>query len=60
MTTSLLGIAEIADLARVSKQAVSNWRARYDHFPRPFQSLQSGPVWEREKVEAWIKNFRGK
>jgi chromosome partitioning protein len=59
MSTTLLGIAEIAELAKVTKQAVSNWRMRYDHFPRPFQNLQSGPVWEREKVEAWVKGFRG-
>jgi chromosome partitioning protein len=59
MSTPLLGIAEIADFAKVTKQAVSNWRMRYDHFPRPFQNLQSGPVWEREKVEAWVKGFKG-
>ncbi len=59
MSTALLGIAEIADLAKVSKQAVSNWRTRYDNFPRPIHVLQSGPVWERENVEAWIKSFKG-
>jgi chromosome partitioning protein len=58
-TDNLLGIAEIADLAGVSKQAVSNWRMRYDHFPRPIQNLQSGPVWDREKVEDWVKKFKG-
>ncbi len=56
---NLVGIAEIASLAGVTKQAVSNWRVRYDHFPRPGQNLQSGPVWEREKAEAWVKSFRG-
>lgn len=59
MSSDLLGIGEIAELAGVSKQAVSNWRARYDHFPRPAQTLQSGPVWQREKVDAWVKNFKG-
>lgn len=58
-TDNLVGIAEIAEFAKTSKQAVSNWRMRYDHFPRPIQSLQSGPVWEREKVEAWVKSFKG-
>lgn len=58
-TDHLLGISELADLAGVSKQAVSNWRMRYGHFPRPIQNLQSGPVWEREKVEAWVKSFKG-
>jgi chromosome partitioning protein len=58
-TETLVGIAEVADLAGVSKQAVSNWRLRYDHFPRPLQNLQSGPVWDREKISAWVKSFRG-
>jgi chromosome partitioning protein len=56
---NLLGIAGIADLAGVSRQAVSNWRMRYDHFPHPTQNLQSGSVWEREKIEAWVKGFNG-
>jgi chromosome partitioning protein len=59
VVSELLGVAEIAELANASKQAVSNWRVRYDQFPRPFQILQSGPVWEREKVEAWVKSFKG-
>lgn len=58
-TDNLVGTAEIADMAGVTKQAVSNWRIRYDHFPRPIQNLQSGPVWDREKVEAWVKSFKG-
>ena len=59
MQADLLGIAEIAEMAGVTKQAVSNWRVRYDHFPRPMQNLQSGPVWEREKVNDWVKSFKG-
>lgn len=58
-TESIVGIAEVAELAGVSKQAVSNWRMRYDHFPRPYQSLQSGPVWQREKIQAWVSSFKG-
>ncbi len=56
--TVLVGIAEIAKLAGTSKQAVSNWRMRYDSFPKPTQDLHSGPIWEREKIEEWIKIFR--
>lgn len=56
---NLVGISEIAAFADVSKQAVSNWRMRYDHFPRPIQNLQSGPVWNREKAETWVKSFKG-
>ena len=29
-----------------------------DHFPKPVQNLHSGPVWEREKAEAWVKSLR--
>jgi len=56
---NFVGIAEIAGIAKVSKQAVANWRARYDHFPQPLQRLQSGPVWNREAVESWVKGFKG-
>lgn len=55
----LVGVAEIANIAQVSRQAVSNWRLRYSNFPEPVQDLQSGPVWNREVVEAWVKNFKG-
>src|SRR2546430_9357840 len=55
----IVGVAEIAEMASTSKQAVSNWRLRYDHFPKPLQTLQSGPVWNREVVEEWVKSFRG-
>ena len=58
-SSNLVGIAEIAELAGVTKQAVSNWRMRYDHFPRPIQNLQSGPVWDRESAVAWVKSFQG-
>ncbi len=58
--SELVGIAEVAEIAQVSKQAVNNWRVRFDTFPRPIQNLQSGPVWDREKIESWIKAFRNK
>jgi chromosome partitioning protein len=59
MAEQLVGVAEIAQMANVTRQAVSNWRARYEHFPRPIQNLQSGPVWDREKIERWVQMFKG-
>lgn len=56
----VLGIAEIAELASVSKQAVTNWRHRYDDFPKPIQSLQSGPLWDRESITRWVREHEGK
>jgi chromosome partitioning protein len=57
--SSLFGIAEIAEFANVTKQAVNNWRIRYDNFPQPIKTLQSGAVWEQEKIETWVKEFKG-
>lgn len=59
MSNDFLGIAEIAAMANVTKQAVNNWRMRYDNFPRPIKTLQSGAVWDYEKIETWIKEFKG-
>jgi len=61
MQAKLVGISEIAEMANppVTKQAVSNWRVRYDDFPRPVESLQSGPVWDAEVIKAWLNAKAG-
>lgn len=51
----LVGLAEIAALAGVTRQAVANWRARYEDFPEPASELRSGPVWLLHDVQAWAK-----
>jgi len=56
----LLGISEIAELASVTRQAVTNWRKRFDDFPKPLQILQSGPVWKKELIEEWLKQKDGR
>ena len=50
---TLVGVAEIADLFGVSRQAASNWRDRHTDFPRPAASLKSGPVWELPAILEW-------
>lgn len=52
---SLVGVAEIAEMLRVSKQVVGNWRNRKGGFPSPIATLKSGPVWARDMVAAWAK-----
>jgi chromosome partitioning protein len=59
MAINFVGTSEIAVMGNVTKQAVTNWRIRYDSFPKPIQTLQSGPVWDREAVARWIKDFKG-
>ncbi len=58
---TLVGISEIAEMANppVTKQAVSNWRHRFDDFPKPVQTLQSGPVWDAETIREWLKTRAG-
>jgi chromosome partitioning protein len=57
----LVGITEIADMANVSKQAVSNWRKRDPSFPKPIVDLSSGPIFEKSKIRKWLsKNKRNK
>ena len=51
----LVGINEIAELARVSRQAVANWRSRASDFPKPVADLASGPVFRRSQVRVWLR-----
>lgn len=51
----LVGLAEIADMAGVSRQAVTNWTARHDSFPEPLARLAAGPVWKRNDIAAWLE-----
>jgi chromosome partitioning protein len=56
----LVGIFEIAGLARVTRAAVTNWRARFTDFPPPVAELKSGPVFRRWQVERWLQKRRGR
>ena len=51
----LVGIAEIANLFGVSRQAASNWRERHADFPKPIALLKSGPVWELGYILEWAE-----
>ena len=54
----LAGITEVAELASISRSAVSNWIKRDPSFPRPLAVLACGPIWDKADVETWLlKNF---
>jgi chromosome partitioning protein len=53
--SELVGINEIAEMAGVSRQAVANWRARFDNFPVPVADLKAGPIFIRSQVRAWLR-----
>jgi hypothetical protein len=56
----LVGVAEIAKLARVSKPAVNQWRDRHADFPEPVAELEMGPVFLMDEVEVWVKAHQKK
>jgi chromosome partitioning protein len=50
-----VGINEIADFAKTSRQAVANWRARFKDFPKPVADLKAGPVFRLTQIRAWLR-----
>ncbi|WP_297450703.1 N-6 DNA methylase [uncultured Corynebacterium sp.] len=56
-TTGHLTLKDIAELAEVSRPAVSNWRRRHDDFPMPVEeSTPRKPLFEAAAVVAWLKD----
>jgi hypothetical protein len=55
MMMTLVGVAEIAERARVQPSTVHAWRTRHDDFPDPIASLKSGPVWSWASVDRWLQ-----
>jgi hypothetical protein len=51
----LVGLAEIAEMAGVTRQAVTNWTARHASFPEPVARLAAGPIWDRSAVASWLQ-----
>jgi len=54
--TELLGTSEVAELLRVTKQSVGNWRSRDPNFPAPVADLRAGPVWKKSDIVAWARS----
>lgn len=50
----LVGLAEVAELAKVSRTVVSNWRVRDHNFPAAVANLRSGPVFDRDKIIRYL------
>jgi hypothetical protein len=50
----LVGPSDIADIAGVSRSAVSNWRKRADDFPNPVGGSSAQPLFSREEVTRWL------
>jgi hypothetical protein len=55
VTHHLVGLTEIGEMLRVSRQRVSQLTQSYRDFPAPEVELSSGRVWKRSAIEAWIR-----
>ena len=51
----MVGLAEAAELAGVSRQTFWSWKNSYENFPEPIVELKSGPIWEKDTMVAWLK-----
>ena len=52
----LVGVAEIAELAGVSRSAVSNWiKRRPKGFPNPTSKSRAGPMFSRDAIAIWLE-----
>ncbi|MFF4387847.1 N-6 DNA methylase [Streptomyces sp. NPDC001552] len=54
-SASLVSGSEIARLAGVTRAAVSNWRRRYEDFPRPTGGGTGSPLYALVEVQAWLE-----
>jgi hypothetical protein len=55
--THLVGVAEIADMFRVSRQRVNAILQSHDDFPEPEAVLVAGRIWRRDHVEEWGRRY---
>ena len=51
----LIGVQEIALMAKVTSAAVANWVSRFVDFPQPISVLAGGPVFNATQVRAWLR-----
>ena len=51
---ALVSLADVAEMARVSRPAVSNWRRRYPDFPRPVAETGATSLFRLGDLMAWM------
>lgn len=52
---ALVAPSDIADIAGVTRAAVSNWRKRNKNFPRPVGGTPERPLFDRDDVVEWLR-----
>src|SRR5690606_19165250 len=51
----MVNAADIARIADVGRAAVSNWRKRFDDFPKPVGGTATSPAFSLAEVEQWLR-----
>jgi hypothetical protein len=59
MREELVGVGEIAQMLKISKQRVTTLSKRQD-FPAPLQRLASGPVWRKSDLSTFADGWQRK
>lgn len=54
----LMNLSDVARLAGVNKSAVTNWRDRYQDFPKPVPTSERGIFFKRQAVLNWLEANR--
>lgn len=54
-SAALVAPSDIAEMAGVSRGAVSNWRKRSSDFPAPVAGTTAKPLFDRAEIETWLK-----
>ena len=51
----IIGVYEIANMAKVTPAAVTNWAKRHDDFPTPVTEIQAGKFYDADQIAAWLR-----
>lgn len=54
----LVSLADVAAMAGLTRPAVSNWRRRYEDFPRPAVESGTTTLFRLSEIEAWAARHR--
>jgi predicted DNA-binding transcriptional regulator AlpA len=52
---ALVSLADLAEMAGVSRPAVSNWRSRNDDFPIPVQETGATSLFRLSELQTWMR-----
>src|SRR5262249_61394679 len=52
---ALVSLADLADMAGVSRPAVSNWRRRSEDFPRSVKETGATSLFRLAELQAWMR-----